>query len=173
MRRPEGHRAAALPTLIPVAVGHIASVAIVCMALVYGVSLDRQWLQALAGGLLAVIVVVHLSGRTPRVLRALAGHTGWALGSFAVSTAHGAGLALVPALMPLCLGGAAAGQVMASGALSQAVGAVLVHAVVMLAFTGPIAIGVRCCRNGVRWIVVQGEAGTFPRCFAAFRRSPT
>ena len=143
MRGPDDtHRASTLlRTLIPIAVGHIASVAVVCAVVVSGLSMDRQLLQAIAVALLVLVVVVQLSGRTPRVVRALTGHTGWALGSFAMSTAHGAGLALVPALMPFCVGGASAGEAIASEALSQAIVAVLVHAVAMFAVTGLIATG--------------------------------
>ncbi len=58
---------------------------------------------------------------------------------FVMSTAHGAGLALVPALMPFCTGGATASKAIASEVLTQAIGAVLLHAVAMLAVTGLIA----------------------------------
>ena len=46
MGRPEAHPATALRSLVPITVGHLASVAIVCAALVSGLSMDRQWLQA-------------------------------------------------------------------------------------------------------------------------------
>lgn len=151
MRRPDTHRAHTLRTLVPIAVGHIASVAVVCVALVSGLSMDRQLLLVLAGALLVVVVVVRLSGHTPRVLRAPTGHAGWALGSFAMSTAHGAGLALVPALMPFCVGDASAGEAIASDTLSDALMAVLLHAVAMLAITGLIATGVQRGLAGLRW----------------------
>jgi hypothetical protein len=143
MRRRDSHRASKLRTLIPLAVGHIASVAVVCAALAFGLSMDRRLLQVLAIALLGVVVLVRLSGHTPRVVRALTGHAGWALGSFAMSTAHGAGLALVPALMPFCVGDASAVEAIASEALWQAIVAVGVHAVAMLAVTGLIAAGVQ------------------------------
>lgn len=171
MRRPETQRATALRSLVPITVGHLASVAVVCAALVSGLSMDRQWLQALAGVLLAVAALVHLAGGTPRVARAVAGQAGWGLGSFVVSTAHGAGLALVPALMPLCLGGATAGGTLGSAALWQALGVVVVHGVAMIGVTGAIATGVHACRNSVRWIVVQGRPGILPHGRNPFRRS--
>jgi hypothetical protein len=152
MRRPDTHRASPLRNLIPLAVGHIASVAVVCAAVVFGLSMDRQLLQALAMALLVIVLVVQLSGRTPQVVRALTGHAGWALGSFAMSTAHGAGLALVPALMPLCVGGPATGEAVASDALWDALMAVLLHGVAMLAITGLLATGVqRGLAAGMRW----------------------
>jgi hypothetical protein len=111
--------------------------------------MDRVVLQTLAGGLLVVVAMVHLSGRTPKAVRAPAGHAGLALSSFMMSTAHGAGLMLVPALIPLCMGDASAPEIAASGTLTLtltlALAAVGVHTAVMLAVTGMIATGL--CRG--------------------------
>ena len=137
-------RSQALRALMPIAVGHAASVALVAAAVALGLSMDRVALQALAGGLLVVAAIVHLSGRTPKAARAPAGHAGLALWSFMMSTAHGAGLMLVPALIPLCMGDASARQITASGSLVLALAAVGVHTAAMLAVTGVIATGV--CR---------------------------
>jgi hypothetical protein len=136
-------RAQALRALMPLAAGHAASVALVGAAVVFGLSMDRVALQALAGGLLVVAATVHLSGRTPKVARAPAGHAGLALWSFMMSTAHGAGLMLVPALIPVCMGDASAREMTAS--LILALAAVGVHTAAMLAVTGVIATGV--CRG--------------------------
>ncbi len=138
-------RAQALRALVPIAAGHAASVALVAGAVVWGLAMDRFALQVLAGGLLAVAAIVHLSGRTAQVARAPAGHAGLALWSFMMSTAHGAGLMLVPALMPLCMGDASARETTASGSLMLALAAVGVHTAAMLAVTGVIATGV--CRG--------------------------
>jgi hypothetical protein len=138
-------RAQALRALMPIAVGHATSVALVAAAVALGVSMDRVVLQALAAGLLVVVAAVHLSGRTPKRARAPAGHAGLALWSFMMSTAHGAGLMLVPALIPLCMGDTAARETTASGSLTLALGAVGVHTAAMLAVTGVIATGV--CRG--------------------------
>src|SRR4030095_6026525 len=67
------------------------------------------------------------------------------LWSFMMSTAHGAGLMLVPALIPLCMGDASAREITASGSLALALAAVAVHTAAMLAVTGVIATGV--CRG--------------------------
>jgi hypothetical protein len=56
-----------------------------------------------------------------------------------VSTAHGAGLMLVPALIPLCMGNAPAREITASGSLTLAFAAVGVHTAAMLAVTGVTA----------------------------------
>jgi hypothetical protein len=135
-------RAQALRALLPLAVGHAGSVALVAAAVALGLSTDRVVLQGVAVGLLVVVAMIHLSGRT--ALRARAGHAGLALWSFVMSTAHGAGLMLVPALIPLCMGEVPAREITASGSLTLALAAVGVHTAAMLAVTGVIATGV-CC----------------------------
>lgn len=134
-----------LRALVPIAVGHLASVALVAGAVLSGFILNRGWLQALVVGLCVVFVLVHLSHRTPAVARATAGHAGLALWSFAMSTAHGAGLMLVPALVPLCLGEASAAATTAPGALGLALAALGVHTAAMIAVSGLIATGI--CRG--------------------------
>jgi hypothetical protein len=62
-----------------------------------------------------------------------------------MSTANGAGLMLVPALIPLCMADASAREITASGSLTLALAAVGVHSAAMLAVTGVIATGV--CRG--------------------------
>ena len=138
-------RAQALRALLPIGIGHAASIALVAGAVALGLSMDRGVLQAVAGGLLVVTASVHLWRRAaPRVL-APTGHAALALWSFMMSTAHGAGLMLVPALMPLCLGDASARNITASGSLLRALAAVAVHSAAMLAVTGGMASGV--CRG--------------------------
>jgi hypothetical protein len=138
-------RAQALRALVPIAAGHTASVALVAGAVVFGLAMDRFALQVLAGSLLAIAAVIHLSGCAPKVVRAPAGHAGLALWSFMMSTAHGAGLMLVPALLPLCAGNASVLEMTGSGPLTLALAAVGVHTAAMLAVTGMVAIGV--CRG--------------------------
>src|SRR4030095_14065594 len=70
-------RAQVLRALIPIAVGHATSVAVVAAAVAFGLSMDPVVLQAVAGGLLVVAAMLHLSGRTARA-RAPAGHAGLA-----------------------------------------------------------------------------------------------
>jgi hypothetical protein len=138
-------RAQAVRALVPIAVGHAASVALVAAAVALGVSMDRDVLQALAGGLLVLVAIVHLSGRTAKRARARAGHAGLVLWSFMMSTAHGAGLMLVPALIPLCVGDTSARGISATGSLTLALAAIGLHTAAMLAVTGVIAAGV--CRG--------------------------
>jgi hypothetical protein len=135
-----GDRTQALRALLPIAAGHLASVALVAGAVVLGLAMDRITLQVLAGALFAVAAVTHLSGCLPKAARAPAGHAGLAIWSFMMSTAHGAGLMLVPALVPLCAGEASALAMTGSGPLTLAFIAVGVHMAAMLAVTGLIAI---------------------------------
>jgi hypothetical protein len=134
-------RAQVLRALLPIAVGHAASVVLVAAVVALGLSMDRVVLQALAGALLIAVTLAHLSGRKARRVRTSAGHAGLALWSFMMSTAHGAGLMLVPALIPLCIGNAPAREITASGSLMLALAAVGVHTAAMLAVTGVIASG--------------------------------
>jgi len=120
----------ALRALMPIAVGHALSVGVVAAAVAFGLSMDRAVLQVAAGGLLVLVAICHLFG------------AGLALWSFIMSTAHGAGLMLVPALVPLCMGDASTRGLTASGSLMLALAAVGVHTAAMLAVTGVIAIGV-------------------------------
>lgn len=138
-------RAQVLRALLPIAAGHFASVALVVVAVVWGLSMDRVALQVLAGGLFAVAAIVHLSGRMPRVARAPAGHAGLALWSFMMSTVHGAGLMLVPALVPLCTGDVSVLAMTESGPLTLALAALGIHTAAMLAAIGLVAVGV--CRG--------------------------
>ncbi|MFH0129443.1 hypothetical protein ACGLHS_04485 [Variovorax sp. VaC1] len=146
-------RAQALRALWPIALGHAASVGLVAGAVAFGLSMDRAVLQGVAGTLLVVAVVVHLSGHAAKRARVPAGHAGLALWSFMMATAHGAGLMLVPALVPLCMGDASAREITASGSLMLALAAVGVHTAAMLVVTGLVASGV--CRGfdaGGRWL---------------------
>jgi hypothetical protein len=138
-------RGQAVRALLPIGIGHATSVTLVAAAVALGLSMDRVLLQTVAAALLVIVAMVHLSGRTAKRARAPAGHTGLALWSFMMSTAHGAGLMLVPALIPLCMGDAPGREITASGSLSLAVATVAVHTAAMLAVTGVVATGV--CRG--------------------------
>ena len=140
--------AQALRALIPLGAGHAASVAIVAVVVALGLALDRMVLQVLAGVLLGVVGVFCLLGHRGRRMRSPAGKAGLALWSFMISTAHGAGLMLVPALIPLCMADSPAREVTASGSLTLALAAVCVHTAAMLAVTGAMALGV------CRWVDV-------------------
>lgn len=152
-------RRQALRALLPIAIGHAASVALVAAAVALGLSMDGVMLQVLAGGLLVAVAVHHLRRRNARHARAAAGNAGLALWSFMMSTAHGAGLMLVPALIPLCMSNGPAREITASGSLTLALAAVGVHTAAMLAVTGMIAIGVCLGFNAARAISAPSAGG--------------
>ena len=119
--------------------------AIAGLGAMHGLSPATGWMFAAAWGVRA--------GDGAQVRRALLpiaiGHAGIALWSFAMATVHGAGLMLVPALVPLCLADNPAREITASGSLVLALAAVGVHTAAMLVTTGVIATGV--CR-GLRFV---------------------
>ncbi len=131
--------------LLPIVIGHAASVAVVACAFAQGMSMDRTLVQGVAGALLVGTASYRLlrgaEQRTP--ISTQAGHAGIALWSFLMATAHGAGLMLVPALVLLCLADNPAREITASGSLALA--AVGVHTAAMLVTTGVIATAV--CRG--------------------------
>jgi hypothetical protein len=132
-------QAQTLRALMPIAIGHLASMAVVAAAVVLGRSLDRIVLQLLAGSLLTVVAGLHWRARRTQRTCATTGQAGLALWSFIVSTGHGAGLMLVPALMPLCVTGPPGRAASASGLLTMAMAAVGVHTAAVLAASGVAA----------------------------------
>ena len=125
-----GGASTTLRALGPLAIGHLLSVALVAAAVASGLGLWRELLPWLAGGLLLAVAARQLAKR--RVGQAPAGHLVLGLWSFIASSAHGAGLMLVPALAPLCLGDAPGREITASGSLLLALAAVGVHMAAML-----------------------------------------
>ncbi|HET9207150.1 MAG TPA: hypothetical protein VFO28_12990 [Burkholderiaceae bacterium] len=155
-----GCSAQARRALLPIAVGHAASVAVVATVAVHGLAMDRALFQSLAGALLVAAASYRLvrsaepwaPGRAMRRARptttgmaTTASHVAIALWSFLMATAHGAGLMLVPALVPLCVSGGPARELSASASWLLALAAVAVHTAAMLLTTGAIATGV--CRG--------------------------
>jgi hypothetical protein len=141
-------RSAALRALGPIAAGHAASVAVVAAAvpasLRLGMTIDRPVLQGAAAGLLLILAAHHLITRGSHQPMQRAGHAGVALWAFAMGTAHGPGLMLVPALIPLCASDQPAREITASGSMLLAVAAVGVHMAAMLATTAAMAAGGQC-----------------------------
>jgi hypothetical protein len=128
--------------------GHLASIGVVAFVFAQGWSVDRAGVLWVAGLLLVGAGACRLLRRPARPTRAgnsNAGRVLMATWSFLMTTAHGAGLMLVPAFMPLCLAGNPAREITASGSLGLALAAVLVHTAAMLATTGLVAAGV--CRG--------------------------
>lgn len=138
--------AAALRTLLPIALGHVLSVALVAALVAFGFGPDRSLLQWPAVGALLVIVWRqgrHVRQQGLRALFACNGAAGLAVSAFIAATAQGAGLMLVPALVPLCLSDSPAKAITASGSLMLSLAAVAVHLAAMLGVTALLALGGR------------------------------
>jgi hypothetical protein len=158
-----GGRAPALRPLASIALGHLASVAIVAAAvpaaLRFGVEFNALVLQGLAVALLVVLAVHRWRTRAPRQRWTPGGKAGLALWSFIMATAHGAGWMLVPALVPLCTSGMPAREITASGSVLLALAAVGLHLAAMLATTGLAAWGARRGLAAMgRWLLARPSA---------------
>jgi hypothetical protein len=138
-------RAVVLASLLPIALGHAAAVAIIALTVVaLGMAIDAQIIRLGAGiVLLAWAVYHHFYGARHHVRVGMrTGMVGLAIWSFAMASAHGAGLMLVPLLLPL--GGMAMphAHAMPGSSLAITLAAVAVHTLAMLAVTGVIAVAV-------------------------------
>jgi len=136
-------RAAVFWALPSIALGHALSIAIVAGAVVVaGTAIDERPFLAGAGLLLIGWAIYHqLYGHRHRVRVGMrTGQIGLVLWSFVMATAHGAGLMLLPALVPLCLSSSPAHEITAGGSLGMTLAAVSVHTAAMLAVSGAIAI---------------------------------
>lgn len=136
-------RAVVLWSLVPIAIGHALSILIVAGAFVaIGILLDQWSVQIGAGLLLIGWAVYHqLYGQRHHVRVGMrTGQLGLMFWSFLMATAHGAGLMLLPALMPLCLAASPVSEITASGSAGIVLAAVAVHTLSMLAVTGAVAI---------------------------------
>jgi hypothetical protein len=137
-------RTVVLGSLAPIALGHAASIAVVVAAvLLLGFLVDQALLRHAAGALLIGWALYHLLyGSRHRVRVGMtAGFAGLAGWSFLMASAHGAGLMLIPVVLPLCLAASPAGE-LTTGALPTALAAVGVHSLAMLVVTGAIAVAV-------------------------------
>ena len=142
-------------SLVPIALGHLASTALMVAAfLLLGRMVDRAVLVRVAAGFLIVWAIWHaLYGHRRRPLVGMqTGLLGLAAWSFVMASAHGAGLMLLPALLPLC----APSAQLTDAAVLPALAALGLHAAAMLATIALISlavyhwIGVAFLRRG--WI---------------------
>ena len=138
-------RAIVLAALAPLALGHALAIGVVALAVVLlGVVVDQRALRIAAGLLLIGWALYHaLYGRRHRPRFGMqVGLLGLGAWSFLMATSHGAGLMLVPVLIPLCLAAAPAQELTAAGSLPIALAAIGVHTLALLATTGAIALAV-------------------------------
>ena len=142
----EGSRNAVLQALIPIALGHEAAIALV-VVLVRGVELvAAPEVLRLAGAALLVLFGAYkfLRPRShPRWVGMRVTPRELALWSFLMSSAHGAGLMLVPVLLGLHAAAhphAWTGLGWGAGSVVQDAAAVLVHTVTMLLAMAAVAV---------------------------------
>jgi hypothetical protein len=136
-------RKVVLVSLIPIALGHAASIAVVVYAvMVLGMAIDAATFRFLSGVLLIAWGVYHLAyGHRHRLRIGLrTGLLGLFAWSFVMATAHGAGMMLIPVLMPLAEAGEHAHHIPATTSLLIASLAVMVHSLAMLLTTGAVAL---------------------------------
>lgn len=160
-------------SLLPIALGHALSVLLVLVGvLLLGLVIELHWLGRAAGVLLLGWAAWHWRyGHRHRVRVGMTtGMAGLALWSSLMATAHGAGLMLVPVVLPLCLSGSPAAELTASGSAGVALAAVGVHSAAMLAVTGVVAAtvyewaGLAFLRRGwinldLVWVLALAAAG--------------
>ena len=145
-------------SLLPIALGHALSVALIVAVVMQGIRLPQQHLLALAGSGLLVFAAWRLLAR-PRAgarLTASRSHAGLAVWSCLMGTAHGSGLMLVPALLPLCMTDGPARAISATGSLALMLAAVALHLLAMLGTTQVVAMLV--CRSGLKRVSLPGAA---------------
>ncbi|MET0576238.1 MAG: hypothetical protein ABWZ83_10310 [Mesorhizobium sp.] len=134
-----------LMSLAPIAIGHTVSIAVVAMAVVaLGLFVDQRPLEIAAGVLLIGWAIYHMAyGHRHRVRIGMqTGMAGLGVWSFLMASAHGAGLMLVPVLIPLCLSASPTQELTAAGSLPLALAAVGTHMAAMLAVILAIAVSV-------------------------------
>ena len=164
-------RAVVLQSLIPIALGHLLAIAIAAaLVIALGLLIDVRVVKGLAGGALILWALYHaLYGTRHRVRVGMqTGFLGLLLWSFLMGNAHGAGLMLTPALIPICLSSTT--TPVSGAALPAALAAIAIHMAAMLFVMGVIAsavyawIGVGFLRRGwinldLVWTAALGVAG--------------
>jgi hypothetical protein len=138
-------RQVVLVSLIPIALGHAASIAVVVYAVMgLGTTIDPATFRIFSGVLLIAWGIYHLLfGHRHRLRIGLrTGLLGLFAWSFVMATAHGAGAMTLPVLMPLADAGEHAHHMPATASLFTASLAVLVHSLAMLVTTGVVALSV-------------------------------
>lgn len=140
-------RAAVVRSLVPIAIGHAASIALVVAAFVaLSAWFDGRWLRIAAAALLLGMAAYRFMRRHTGRAGMRVGFRDLVMWSFLMATGHGAGLMLLPVLMPSTAGtahshhmdhGVAAGV---GDSLPIAITAVAVHTLATLAVAGAIAL---------------------------------
>jgi hypothetical protein len=135
-------RAIVMASLIPIAIGHAASItAVAGLLVIAGILIPHNLVRIGSGLLLLAWAAYHWRfAHRHRVRFGMqVGLGGLAVWSFLMATAHGAGLMLWSALSPLCLP-SGAGPGPASAAMAAGLAGVAIHTLAMLSVTAAIAV---------------------------------
>jgi hypothetical protein len=138
-------RRVVLLSLVPIALGHaIAVAAVIAAVLALGLVVDHRMLLRAAAVVLIGWALWHaIYGHRQRVRVGMqTGLVGLGIWSFLMASAHGAGLMLIPVMVPLCLSGAPAQELTAGGSIVIGLAALGVHTATMLATIGAISLAV-------------------------------
>ena len=130
-------------SLVPIAVGHAVSIAVVVAAvLTLGLIIDQRLLEMACGAvLLGWAAYYAVYGHRHRVRVGIqTGFAGLGVWSFLMATSHGAGLMLLPAVLSLCLAAAPGGELTAARSIPVSLAAIGVHMGAMLVVTAAIAV---------------------------------
>ena len=147
-----GNQRSVLLALAPIALGHALSVALVMAAtLLFGLFVDQTTFARLGGVLLIAWGGWHAAyGHRQKVRVGMqTGLAGLVLWSFLMASAHGAGLMLIPALMPICMAASSPSQGVTAQAIWPALAALGLHTGAMLATIALISVAV------YRWIGID------------------
>ena len=131
--------------LLPIGLGHALAVAMILfLVLAFGLVLEPGLLRPLAAAVLFAWAGWHvLYGRRHTVRFGmqigLGGLFAW---SFLMANAHGAGLMLIPAVIPLCLAASPTHALTVGSSLSVGLAALSLHTAAMLATIGIVSIAV-------------------------------
>jgi hypothetical protein len=132
-----------LLSLVPIAVGHAVAVAVVVLAVVaLGLIIGHAYLGRVAGTILIGWAIWHaVYGHRQKVRVGMqAGLFGFLLWSFLMASAHGAGLMVIPFVLPLCVAASPGPEMNALGSIPIALAAISIHTVAMLATIGAVSV---------------------------------
>jgi hypothetical protein len=138
-------RGVVIASLVPILIGHALAIGLVLYAaLALGFILDERVLARIIGlGLIGWALWHLLYGHRRRVRVGMqTGLLGLGFWSLLMSTAHGAGLMLLPVALPLCLAAGPAGTLTSGGSLAMGLAVIGVHTAAMLVVIAAIAIAV-------------------------------
>ena len=145
----ERSRKKVLGAMLPIAAGHLASIALVVALIGWGaMEISPRLLQLVGGSAVAAFGAFRLFSSRFHYRWVGMRVSSWDLvvWSFLMASAHGAGLMLFPVLinLPVCTTAAraATGGVGASAMVHTGLWVVLLHTAAMLAVMGPVAIAV-------------------------------